>query len=142
MDLETIKYIQGVFHRADKNGGGDLDEEEFVQAFLGKLSSPDGSDQEAMRKLFYRIDANADGTVDWVRFLSSKRPCAAARCANAAAPPGHNPCPNVPPACACADIEHKSTTCLSRQYSTDINAGRILPVHAAGKAGCCSHRRK
>ena len=111
IDIETIKYIQEVFNRADKNGGGDLDEREFIDAFLGKLSSADGSDevlsasnsphmpapvvlqchvvgcvhaqlptnltacspflQEALRKLFYRIDANADGTVDWVRTVSA-----------------------------------------------------------------------
>jgi EF hand len=105
MDIETIKYIQGVFHQADKNGGGDLDEEEFIQAFMGKLSSPDGLDQEAMRKLFYRIDANADGTVDWVRCLSV--PVHATCCADMVEPTGYNPCPivspSVPPACACAD---------------------------------------
>jgi hypothetical protein len=29
------------------------------------ISTPEGSDDEALRKLFMRIDANCDATVDW-----------------------------------------------------------------------------
>jgi hypothetical protein len=31
----------------------------------GVISTPEGSDDEALRKLFMRIDANCDATVDW-----------------------------------------------------------------------------
>lgn len=44
IDVDTIKYIQQVFREADKNGGGDLDEEEFIAAFTGKLNSAEGGD--------------------------------------------------------------------------------------------------
>jgi hypothetical protein len=31
----------------------------------GVISTPEGSDDEALRKLFMRIDAKCDATVDW-----------------------------------------------------------------------------
>ena len=45
MDVDTIQYIQSVFKQADTDGGGDLDENEFVTAFAGKLHSNEGSDE-------------------------------------------------------------------------------------------------
>ena len=42
IDVDTIRYIQQVFCDADKNGGGDLDEDEFIAAFRGKLQSAEG----------------------------------------------------------------------------------------------------
>jgi hypothetical protein len=41
----------------------------------GVISTPEGSDDEALRKLFMRIDANCDATVEW---------CAAAHLCSAA----------------------------------------------------------
>ena len=40
----TIEHIRSIFDAADANGGGDLDEDEFISAFRGKLSSDDGGD--------------------------------------------------------------------------------------------------
>lgn len=34
------------------------------------LSTKDGSDESAIRKLFMRVDANSDGTVDWDEFVT------------------------------------------------------------------------
>lgn len=63
LNIEVIKYVQSVFKKADLDGGGDLDEHEFAQAFAGKLNTDEGSDEECMRKLFYRMDANGDGAI-------------------------------------------------------------------------------
>eukprot|EP00892_Ulva_mutabilis_P006535 jgi/Ulvmu1/4253/UM193_0001.1 len=68
LNVEVIKYVQSVFKKADLDGGGDLDENEFAMAFAGKLNTDEGSDADCMRKLFYRIDANSDGAVDWDEF--------------------------------------------------------------------------
>ncbi|KAF6253190.1 WD40-repeat-containing domain protein [Scenedesmus sp. NREL 46B-D3] len=53
---------------ADANGSGELDMDEFVSAFKGVINAPEGSDDESLRKLFMRIDANCDATVDWNEF--------------------------------------------------------------------------
>ncbi len=36
----------------------------------GILTTPEGNDEEALAKLFMRIDANCDSTVDWEEFCS------------------------------------------------------------------------
>ena len=36
----------------------------------GILQTEDGGDEEALSKLFCRIDANCDGTIDWDEFSS------------------------------------------------------------------------
>ena len=54
-----------VFAKADEDKGGSLDVNEFVVAFRGVLSTDEGDGPDALRRLFARIDANADGTVDW-----------------------------------------------------------------------------
>ena len=55
---------------ADRDGGGDLSIEEFVAAFanVAKTSSSSAINDAKLRQLFTRIDANADGTVDWNEF--------------------------------------------------------------------------
>jgi Ca2+-binding EF-hand superfamily protein len=45
VDLPTIEHIQEIFRNADQNGGGDLDETEFINTLTGKLSTTDGSSQ-------------------------------------------------------------------------------------------------
>jgi Ca2+-binding EF-hand superfamily protein len=45
INVDIIQYVKKVFHKADVDGGGDLSEHEFVQAFTGKLSTEDGSDE-------------------------------------------------------------------------------------------------
>eukprot|EP00192_Tetraselmis_astigmatica_P000660 CAMPEP_0117689666 /NCGR_PEP_ID=MMETSP0804-20121206/24643_1 /TAXON_ID=1074897 /ORGANISM="Tetraselmis astigmatica, Strain CCMP880" /LENGTH=1073 /DNA_ID=CAMNT_0005502517 /DNA_START=57 /DNA_END=3278 /DNA_ORIENTATION=+ len=67
INLEVMLRLRETFMKADADGGGDLDVEEFVAAFDGVL--PAGSRDE-LRKLFLRIDANSDGTVDWDEFAS------------------------------------------------------------------------
>ena len=37
---------------------------------IGILSTSDGADAEALRKLFARVDVNADGVIDWNEFVS------------------------------------------------------------------------
>lgn len=44
LDVQVVEYVKEVFHRADKDGGGDLDEEEFVAAFTGRLNTDEGTD--------------------------------------------------------------------------------------------------
>lgn len=36
----------------------------------GKLDTEDGNDREALTKLFMRLDANSDGSVNWDEFSS------------------------------------------------------------------------
>eukprot|EP00854_Cymbomonas_tetramitiformis_P003887 gene3887-4848_t len=53
--------LKVAFDEVDGDGGGDLDQEEFVEAFadiLGNMS------KTALRQMFMKIDANADGRVD------------------------------------------------------------------------------
>jgi Ca2+-binding EF-hand superfamily protein len=55
--INAIEHIQEIFKGADQNGGGDLDETEFVSALTGKLSTADGSDPvrpEGIRSVPYR----------------------------------------------------------------------------------------
>ncbi|WIA32779.1 hypothetical protein OEZ86_005963 [Tetradesmus obliquus] len=65
VNLQVLRHLESVFRSADANGSGELDMEEFVAAFKGVISTPEGSDDEALRKLFMRIDANCDATVGW-----------------------------------------------------------------------------
>jgi hypothetical protein len=44
LDVKLVEYVKEVFHKADADGGGDLDEEEFVQSFTGRLRTDEGSD--------------------------------------------------------------------------------------------------
>eukprot|EP00878_Enallax_costatus_P024292 GHUV01025919.1.p1 GENE.GHUV01025919.1~~GHUV01025919.1.p1 ORF type:complete len:129 (+),score=35.85 GHUV01025919.1:748-1134(+) len=65
INLHVLKHLEEVFHSADKDGSGRLDMEEFVKAFKGVISTPEGTDDEALSKLFMRIDSNCDAKVDW-----------------------------------------------------------------------------
>lgn len=44
LDVKLVEYVKEVFRRADKDGGGDLDEDEFVEAFTGRLNTDEGAD--------------------------------------------------------------------------------------------------
>ena len=55
------------FYEADEDGNGALDVQEFVHAFSGHF--PHLGDLE-LQHLFMKIDANADGNVDWSEFLT------------------------------------------------------------------------
>lgn len=67
---QVLLKTKAVFETADADGGGDVDIDEFAKGFSGILSTEEGSGPEALRRLFMRIDANADGTVDWHEFSS------------------------------------------------------------------------
>lgn len=66
--LQRLLKAKQVFAKADEDKGGSLDVDEFAVAFKGVLSTDEGDGPDALRRLFARIDANADGTVDWREF--------------------------------------------------------------------------
>ncbi|KAL3152253.1 hypothetical protein ABBQ32_001332 [Trebouxia sp. C0010 RCD-2024] len=68
LNLERLLKAKEVFAKADQDKGGSLDVNEFAVAFKGVLSTDEGDGPDALRRLFARIDANADGTVDWREF--------------------------------------------------------------------------
>ncbi|KAK9816486.1 hypothetical protein WJX72_000893 [[Myrmecia] bisecta] len=68
INLDVLLKTKEIFAQADIDKGGDVDMEEFIRAFSGVLTTEDGGGPEALRKLFMRIDANADGSVDWNEF--------------------------------------------------------------------------
>jgi hypothetical protein len=41
----SIEHFRTIFDAADANGGGDLDQAEFLAAFTGKVGTEDGSDE-------------------------------------------------------------------------------------------------
>lgn len=66
--LQRLLRAKEVFAKADEDKGGSLDVNEFVAAFKGVLTTDDGDSPDALRRLFARIDANADGSIDWREF--------------------------------------------------------------------------
>ncbi len=56
-----------MFDEADADGGGDLDQDEFVGAFRSILGENLSSNE--LTQLFMKIDANSDGNVDWEEFI-------------------------------------------------------------------------
>jgi Ca2+-binding EF-hand superfamily protein len=60
--------LREAFEKADIDGGGELDLEEFIEAFgdiIGK-----GMSLKQLRQLFMRIDADSNGTVEWHEFMN------------------------------------------------------------------------
>jgi len=70
VNADILQRVKGTFQGADRDGSGRLATHEFVKAFLGILQTEDGGDAEALSKLFMRIDANSDGSIDWDEFSS------------------------------------------------------------------------
>ncbi|PNW80352.1 hypothetical protein CHLRE_07g313850v5 [Chlamydomonas reinhardtii] len=68
VNQDILRRVKAKFDSADLDGSGQLQPQEFINAFLGILQTEDGGDAEALAKLFMRIDANSDGTVDWDEF--------------------------------------------------------------------------
>lgn len=67
MSVDDLLRLKREFIKADSDGSGELDIEEFcatVQALFGR------SDQEFLTQLFMKIDANSDGSVSYDEFLS------------------------------------------------------------------------
>ena len=68
INLHQLMELKAAFDRADTDGGGSLDMEEFLEAFgevLGKNLT-----HEQLTHLFMKIDANSDGSVDWDEFTN------------------------------------------------------------------------
>jgi WD40 repeat protein len=66
--LEDLKRLKAVFDKATEAGDGQLTEEQFLDAFapiLGRSMS-----EEQLRLWFMRVDASANGAVDWDEFSS------------------------------------------------------------------------
>eukprot|EP00961_Rhodomonas_salina_P022894 307054-Rhodomonas_salina.3 len=66
LSLQDLCMLRIAFERADNDNSGELDEKEFVGAFLPVLARDAGD----VALLFMKIDANCDGTVSWEEFLS------------------------------------------------------------------------
>lgn len=65
-NIEVEKLFQ-LFNAADTDGTGQLTEDKFVNGFRYSEFGAGKSNQE-MRELFARIDANANGSIDWDEF--------------------------------------------------------------------------
>jgi len=68
INLHQLMELKAAFDRADTDGGGSLDIDEFLVAFgevLGKNLT-----HEQLTHLFMKIDANSDGSVDWDEFTN------------------------------------------------------------------------
>ncbi|GLI65559.1 hypothetical protein VaNZ11_009122 [Volvox africanus] len=68
INQDILRRVKAKFDSADIDGTGQLHPQEFIKAFLGILQTEDGGDAEALAKLFMRIDADSDGTIDWDEF--------------------------------------------------------------------------
>lgn len=66
INLHQLMELKAVFERADTDGGGSLDVDEFLEAFGGVLGK--NLTHEQLTHLFMKIDANSDGSVDWDEF--------------------------------------------------------------------------
>ncbi|GAQ84591.1 hypothetical protein KFL_001960080 [Klebsormidium nitens] len=68
MNLTALMELRKAFLSADIDGSEELDEEEFVRAFKNIKALGKGMDEQQLTHLFMKIDANSDGSVDWVEF--------------------------------------------------------------------------
>ena len=68
INLHQLMELKAAFDRADTDGGGSLDMEEFLDAFGGVLGK--NLTHEQLTHLFMKIDANSDGSVDWDEFTN------------------------------------------------------------------------
>ena len=68
INLHQLMELKAAFDRADTDGGGSLDIQEFLEAFGGVLGK--NLSNEQLTHLFMKIDANSDGTVDWDEFTN------------------------------------------------------------------------
>ena len=66
LTLHDLCKLRVAFECADEDGSGELDQTEFVDAFLPVL----GVNESEVHLLFMRIDANSDGAVSWDEFLA------------------------------------------------------------------------
>lgn len=66
INLHQLMELKAAFERADTDGGGSLDLDEFLEAFSGVLGK--NLSHQQLTHLFMKIDANSDGSVDWDEF--------------------------------------------------------------------------
>ena len=67
LTLNQLKKLKEFFEGADVDGEGSLNENEFTKAFARIMN---GSSEDELKQWFRRIDANANGSVDWDEFSS------------------------------------------------------------------------
>eukprot|EP00755_Sulcionema_specki_P020988 Sspe_Gene.12869::Locus_4412_Transcript_1_1_Confidence_1.000_Length_3569::g.12869::m.12869 len=65
INIDQLRELKKIFHGEGGSGPGELTEAEFIEAFgpiLGNMGDLE------IRQLFHRIDANANGVIDWDEF--------------------------------------------------------------------------
>lgn len=60
--------LREAYEKADADGGGSLNEQEFIDAFKDIIGK--GMTQKELRQLFMKIDADSNGTVEWHEFMN------------------------------------------------------------------------
>lgn len=60
--------LREAYEKADADGGGSLNEEEFIDAFKEIIGK--GMNVKQLRQLFMRIDADSNSTVEWHEFMN------------------------------------------------------------------------
>lgn len=60
--------LREAYEKADADGGGSLNEEEFIDAFKEIIGK--GMNDKQLRQLFMRIDADSNSTVEWHEFMN------------------------------------------------------------------------
>ena len=68
INLHQLMELKAAFDRADTDGGGSLDIQEFLEAFGGVLGK--NLSHEQLTHLFMKIDADSNGTIDWDEFTN------------------------------------------------------------------------
>ena len=67
INLEALQKMRGLFLRADVDGSGGLDLDEFIREFSEIFELDDPLE---LRRLFMKIDADSNGQVDWDEFCN------------------------------------------------------------------------
>lgn len=66
INLDVLVKLKKVFEKANRNGDGALDLDQFTKTFKDILGTS-LSDND-LHRMFMKIDVNSDGTVDWDEF--------------------------------------------------------------------------
>eukprot|EP00948_MAST-09A_sp_MAST-9A-sp1_P000153 g153.t1 len=69
ISITDLQRLWEEFQRADIDGGGSLEEDEFVDVF-GQILGGGKMDKKQLLQLFMKIDANSDGSVTWDEFTN------------------------------------------------------------------------
>ena len=60
--------LRETYEKADEDGGGSLDEQEFLKAFKDIIGK--GMNEKQRKQLFMKIDADSNGSVEWHEFMN------------------------------------------------------------------------